>query len=277
MRSLSLGYSPCPNDTYIFHALVSGLLDTGGLTFMQRLEDVEQLNRLALGMELDVTKVSFGVITRVWEDYALLRSGGALGRGCGPLVVAREPVEMSTLKGKRIAIPGENTTAFLLMRLFDPALAEHAVPMSFDLIMGAVQGGQVDAGLIIHEGRFTYPSYGLVELMDLGAWWEDETDTPIPLGGIIARRDLGDEVILEAERLIRESLEYANSNPEASVDYIKMHSQEMGDEVIRRHIGLYVNELSLSLGAEGEAAVSRLFSMARERGLIKGDDRPLFV
>jgi 1,4-dihydroxy-6-naphthoate synthase len=172
MKMLSIGYSPCPNDTFIFHALVQGLVREEGLGFKERLEDVEALNSLALAGGLDITKVSFGVVTEVLERYCLLRSGGALGRGCGPLVVAREPLDMSVLRGKRIAVPGKHTTAYLLLKLFDPALSENAVPMAFDLIMDAVRAGEVHAGLIIHEGRFTYPSYGLKEVLDLGRWWE---------------------------------------------------------------------------------------------------------
>jgi 1,4-dihydroxy-6-naphthoate synthase len=277
MKMLSIGYSPCPNDTFIFHALVQGLVREEGLGFKERLEDVEALNSLALAGGLDITKVSFGVVTEVLERYCLLRSGGALGRGCGPLVVAREPLDMSVLRGKRIAVPGKHTTAYLLLKLFDPALSENAVPMAFDLIMDAVRAGEVHAGLIIHEGRFTYPSYGLKEVLDLGRWWEDETGEPIPLGGIIARRELGAETIHRAESLIRKSLEYARSNPDASSAYIQEHAREMDAAVIREHIALYVNEFSLNLGEEGEKAVRLLFKMARERGLLKGAELPLFV
>lgn len=249
----------------------------GPLEFRERLEDVEALNTKALSGGLDVTKVSFGVIAQVLENYCLLRSGGALGRGCGPLVVAREPVTMSSLKGKRIAIPGTNTTAFLLLRLFDPALGKNAVAMRFDLIMDAVREGQVDAGLIIHEGRFTYGDYGLQEIMDLGRWWEDTTGKPIPLGGIIAKRELGRGTLLQVEALIRESLSYAFNNPDEPMDYIRQHAQEMSESVIREHIKLYVNDFSLDLGAEGEDAVRELLSMARERGLVKGVEGNLFI
>ncbi len=281
MRTLELGYSPCPNDTFIFHALIHGKLlgnTLAPLEFRERLEDVETLNYMALSGGLDITKVSFGVIAQVLEDYCLLRSGGALGRGCGPLVVAREPVTMESLKGKKIAIPGTNTTAFLLLRLFDPALGENAVVMSFDLIMDAVKDGQVDAGLIIHEGRFTYKDHGLSEIMDMGRWWEDTTGKPIPLGGIIAKRDIGRDTLLQVEALIRESLSHALKNPDEPMDYIRQHAQEMSDSVMREHIKLYVNDFSLDLGAEGEDAVRELFRMARERGLLKGGvTMPLFI
>lgn len=276
MRTLALGYSPCPNDTFIFHALVHGLVG-GDVGFEERLEDVETLNYLALSGRLDITKVSFGVITEILDKYCLLRSGGALGRGCGPMVVARKPMEMDDLKGARLAVPGMNTTAFLLLRLFDPSFGEHAVPMAFDQIMGAVRDEEVDAGLIIHEGRFTYSDYGLYEVMDLGRWWEETTGKPIPLGGIIARRELGAETISKVQSLIRQSLEYAFAHPEASKQYIRQHAQEMDEPVMREHIELYVNDFSLDLGREGEDAVQELFKMAQERGLVKGLERSLFI
>ena len=289
MRTLELGYSPCPNDTFIFHALTHGKIHgkthgklpgsacSGQLEFHERLEDVETLNYMALSGRLDITKVSFGVIAQVLDDYCLLRSGGALGRGCGPLVVAREPVTMRSLKGGTIAIPGVNTTAFLLLKLFDPSLGENAVAMAFDLIMDAVKEGQVDAGLIIHEGRFTYKDYGLSQLIDLGQWWEETTGKPIPLGGMIAKRDLGRETLLQVEALIRESLSYAFKDPEAPMDYVRQNAQEMDESVMREHIKLYVNDFSLDLGAEGEDAVRELFRMARERGLVKGVEGNLFI
>ncbi len=247
------------------------------LEFRERLADVEALNTKALSGGLDITKVSFGVITQVLDNYCLLRSGGALGRGCGPLVVAREPVTMESLKGRKIAIPGENTTAFLLLRLFDPALGENVVAMAFDRIMDAVKEGQVDAGLIIHEGRFTYKDYGLREVMDMGRWWEDTTGKPIPLGGIIAKRELGSDTLLQVEALIRESLDYALQDPDGPMDYVRQHAQEMSESVMREHIKLYVNDFSLDLGAEGEDAVRELFRLARERGLVKGVEGTLFV
>jgi len=290
MRTLELGYSPCPNDTFIFHALTHGKIHgkthgklpgsacSGQLEFHERLEDVETLNYMALSGRLDITKVSFGVIAQVLDDYCLLRSGGALGRGCGPLVVAREPVTMRSLKGGTIAIPGANTTAFLLLKLFDPSLGENAVAMAFDLIMDAVKEGQVDAGLIIHEGRFTYKDYGLSQLIDLGQWWEETTGKPIPLGGMIAKRDLGRETLLQVEALIRESLSYAFKDPEAPMDYVRQNAQEMDESVMREHIKLYVNDFSLDLGSEGEDAVRELFRMARERGFVKGGETmPLFI
>jgi 1,4-dihydroxy-6-naphthoate synthase len=204
-RTLTLGYSPCPNDTFIFHALVHGIVGADGLSFRERLEDVETLNRLAADGVLDVTKVSYGAIPHLVRDYVLLRSGGALGRGCGPLVVAREDFGREGLTGRRIAIPGRNTTANLLLRLFAPD-APAGIEMVYSDIMPAVERGEVDAGLIIHESRFTYPQHGLAKVVDLGEWWERTTGLPIPLGGILARRDLGDDAIRAVDDAIRRSV-----------------------------------------------------------------------
>lgn len=275
-RTLSLGYSPCPNDTFIFHALVHAKIGAGGLSFRETLADVEALNRMALRGELDVSKVSCHALGFLREDYCLLRSGGALGRGCGPLIVAKRPLAPEELKGKKIAVPGMLTTASLLMRLFDPALTD-VEAMPFDRIMGAVASGAVDAGLIIHEGRFTYPKYGLHEVVDLGRWWEEETGSPIPLGSIVAKRTLGVEVINRVDALIRESILYARRNPVGASGYIKSHSQELDDEVIGKHIGLYVNDFSVDLGPEGARAVEELLSMGEDKGLMPLSSKPLFA
>lgn len=268
--TLTLGYSPCPNDTFIFYALVHGRIDCGGLRFEEILLDVETLNQKARNSELDITKVSFHAYGYLRERYSLLRAGGAMGRGCGPLVVARERISMEDLRGKKIAIPGRLTTAYLLLQLYGPALAENVVVMPFDLIMGAVKKGDVDAGLIIHESRFTYPSYGLSGIMDLGEWWEKETGLPIPLGCIIARNTLGRDLAVTVDGLVRKSVEYAFSHREETKGYIKAHSREIGDEVIERHIGLYVNEYSLDIGEDGLRAVEALMRRAEDRGVISG-------
>lgn len=259
---LALGYSPCPNDTFIFYALVHNKIDTHGIGFREILLDVETLNRMALNSELDITKVSFHAYKYLKENYELLRSGGAMGRGCGPLVVARERTTIEGLKGKRIAVPGLMTTAFLLLRKYDPDLAGNVIAMPFNEILGSVRDGLVDAGLIIHESRFTYPSYGLFEIIDLGKWWEGTTGLPLPLGCIIARKELGQDKIKEIEGFLRESVEYAFSHREETRDYIRSHSQELDDRVIDSHIDLYVNEYSLDFGAEGLLAVEKLFKMA---------------
>jgi 1,4-dihydroxy-6-naphthoate synthase len=277
LHELTLGYSPCPNDTFIFYALVHGKIETAGLSFSERLEDVETLNRMALGAELDITKVSYSAYGLLREDYCLLRSGGALGRGCGPLVVAREPLGMDDLKGKRIAIPGRLTTAFLLLQLYDPVFGQNVEPMPFDRIMDAVKNNEVDAGLIIHESRFTYEKYGLTAVADLGQWWEGTTGGLLPLGGIIARRGLGRELVGQVDRLVGESVRYAMGHRDEPEGYIREHSQELEDDVIRAHIGLYVNDYSLDMGEEGTRAVETLFGMAEEKGIIKKSSTPLFI
>jgi 1,4-dihydroxy-6-naphthoate synthase len=266
-ETLTLGYSPCPNDTFLFHALVHGAVETPGLRFLPRLEDVETLNRRAAAGELDVTKVSYGAVPRLLDEYVLLRSGGALGRGCGPLLVARRPLAPEALRAARIAIPGLHTTANLLLRLFAPE-APAGVEMPYGEIMPAVAGGEVDAGLIIHESRFTYPQHGLVRVADLGEWWEGATGAPIPLGGIMARRALGEARIRAIDDAVRRSVEHAFLHPDASLAYVRAHAQEMDDEVARRHIELYVNAFSVDVGAEGEAAVAELFRRAAALGLV---------
>lgn len=283
MKDLTLGYSPCPNDTFIFYALVHGRTDAGDLRFRETLRDVEALNRMALRAELDMTKVSFHAFGNLREEYCLLRSGGALGRGCGPLVVARGPLPplrgglLPPLKGKLIAIPGELTTAYLLLQLYDPALRDNVTAMPFNEIMGAVKDGLVDAGLIIHEGRFTCRQYGLVPVMDLGKWWEEKTGLPIPLGCIIAKRKLGKGLVDTIERLVRDSVLYAIKHRDEPEQYIKRHSQELSDSVIKEHINLYVNDYTLDMGEEGIRAVDELFAMAEERGIIKGSAKPFFI
>jgi 5,8-dihydroxy-2-naphthoate synthase len=269
-RTLSLGYSPCPNDTFIFHALVHGVVAAEGLAFEPRLEDVETLNRLAAEAVLDVTKVSYGAIPHLVRDYALLRSGGALGRGCGPLVVARREVDPAELAGMRIAIPGRSTTANLLLRLFAPDAAP-GIERVYSDIMPAVSRGEVDAGLIIHESRFTYPRHGLVKVVDLGEWWERTTGLPIPLGGILARRDLGAGTIRAIDGAIRRSVEHAFADPAASRPYVRAHAQEMDDAVTQQHIDLYVNHFSADVGPDGERAIRELFARARAAGIIGGD------
>jgi len=278
MRTLSIGYSPCPNDTFIFYALVNGKIDTEGLIFKETLLDVETLNRMALSAELDITKISYHAFCFLREDYCLLRSGSALGRGCGPLIVSKKESDVKSLQGKQIAIPGRLTTANLLFQLFasDSGIQlPSSLEMSFDKILDSVSKGKVDAGLLIHEGRFTYPLYGLKRVADLGEWWENRTGLPLPLGGILAKRNLGENLIKKVDSLIRKSIQYSLSHREEPKMYIKLHSQELEDKVIEQHINLYVNDYSLDIGEEGLSAVKELFRQAEMIGILKESEDDL--
>lgn len=266
-RQLSLGFSPCPNDTFIFHALVKGLVTAPGLSFRERLLDVENLNRLALAAELDVTKVSFHLYGHIRGEYELLPAGAALGRGCGPLLVSRENSPIDALRCKPVALPGQYTTAALLLRLCAPQL-DNLVYMPFDRIISAVANGEVSAGVIIHESRFTFREHGLVKLVDLGEWWEQDSGCPIPLGGIVAKKALGTELIQGVGDLVARSIAHAFAHPEAPRQYIREHSQEMSDEVCDAHIGLYVNDFSRDLGDEGKRAVEVLMARGEAAGLL---------
>ena len=256
MRELTFGFSPCPNDTFAFHALVHGLVRA---PFRVRpvLLDIEELNRRAHDGAFDLTKLSVGAFAAVGDRYRMLRSGAALGRGVGPLVVARAAMPLAEAVKGRVAIPGRETTAFRLLRLAAPWLGR-VVELRYDQILGAVETRQVDAGLIIHESRFTYQDHGLSKVIDLGDWWEGETGLPVPLAGICARTDLDPVVAAAAEAAIRDSVQHAFDEPEASRAYVRAHSQEMSDEVCDAHIKLYVNELSLDVGDEGLRAIARL-------------------
>lgn len=260
MRTLTFGYSPCPNDTFAFHALAHGLVDAP-FTITPVLLDIEELNRRAHDGAFDLTKLSVGAFASVGDRYRLLRSGAALGKGVGPLVVTRTPQSLAEAVAGRVAIPGRETTAFRLLRLAAPTLGE-VVEMRYDRILRAVAEGEVDAGLIIHESRFTYADHGLVKAIDLGEWWEHDTGLPVPLAGICARADLDADTVAAAERAIRASVQYAFDHPEASRDYVRAHSQEMSDAVCDAHIALYVNERSLDVGDEGVQAIARLVGAA---------------
>lgn len=260
----SLGFSPCPNDTFIFHALVHGLVGDRCRLFREPvLADVETLNEWALEGRLEVSKMSFAAYFHVRENYVLLNSGAALGRGCGPLLIAGREWPLEEIRSKKIAIPGRYTTAATLLKLFAPECGG-LVPMRFDRIMEAVTQGEVDGGVIIHESRFIYPEFNLVCLRDLGAWWEEETGCPIPLGGIAARRELGEEMIHRIDSCIRASISYGYEHPGAGRDYIKRHADELEDRVIDSHIDLYVNEFSRDLGREGRQAVDEFLRKMKE-------------
>ena len=275
-QTLTIGYSPCPNDTFIFYALIHGNVRVPGIEFQEQLADVETLNRMALDGALDITKVSYHALGHLREQYALFRSGGALGKGCGPLLVAKPGTKLANLHKGTIAIPGKLTTAYLLLRLFDPAIKNITV-MPFDRIMEAIANDEVDAGLIIHESRFTYPRYKLEKLLDLGEWWEQSSGLLIPLGGILGKRSLGRDVLLRVEAGVRESIQYALTHQEAVLEYCKKHSQEMDEQVMKNHIDLYVNNFSLDLGKEGLIAVHKLFTEAEKLGIFLHSDKPLLA
>ena len=274
--TLTIGYSPCPNDTFIFYALVHGKVRVPDIVFRERLEDVETLNLMALNGALDITKISFHALGHVRQQYALLRSGSALGRGCGPLIVAKPGKNIADLKRGAIAIPGKLTTATLLLRLFDSSI-ENVIVMTFDRIMEAVSREEVTAGIIIHESRFTYPLYNLEKMLDLGEWWEQFSGLPVPLGGILGKRSLGRDVLLRVESGIRESLLYARTHPQEVLEYCERYSQEMNHSVMNNHIELYVNDFSIDLGYEGFAAVCRLFHEAEIRGIFPHCHEPFFA
>ncbi len=267
MDSLSLGFSPCPNDTFIFHALVHGLVESDIRFQPPVLEDVESLNSWALNGKLDVTKLSYHALGHVLEDYCILRAGGALGRGCGPLFIAAKEIEIGRGAELRIAIPGKYTTASMLFQMYAPQCTT-LVEMRFEQIMESVTSGKVDAGVIIHESRFTYAEQGLMCLQDLGEWWEETSGLPIPLGCIAVKRELGKRNIALIDKAIRQSLEYAYANPYKSLDYIRQYSQELDEKVIQEHIALYVNDFSLDIGAEGIEAISSFLEHGRRLGIL---------
>ena len=273
--TLSLGYSPCPNDTYIFYALVHGRLD-GAPGVREVLEDIETLNGMASRGELDVVKVSFHALGHLLSDYCLLHTGGALGRGCGPLVVSRGGITSQSLSACRVAIPGRRTTAALLVRLFAPELTQ-VVEIPFHRIVEAIHTGEVDAGVIIHESRFTYAKSGLQKVVDLGEWWESTTGHPIPLGGIAARRALGEDRIARFEVALRDSVEYAHAHPDEVRDYVAAHAQDMERDVMEAHIELYVNTYTLDYGRDGEAAIADLMERAVAAGILPDAETPLFL
>ncbi len=272
---LSLGYSPCPNDTYIFNGLAHGRTPMAGARFSAPLlEDVETLNDWALQGRLDVTKLSFHALGHVLNRYALLRAGAALGRGCGPLLIAGSGDKPADMDQWRIAVPGAYTTAAMLLRLYRPDCVNLRV-LRFDRIMAAIANGEVDAGVIIHESRFTYQQFGLQCVQDLGLWWEQTTGLPIPLGCIAARKTLPEQLRAEIEAAIAASIRWADAHPAEGWTYIREHAQEMAPEVINSHIGLYVNQYSRDLGEEGLHAVRELLRRGADAGLFPGISDPI--
>lgn len=266
---LTLGFSTCPNDTFMFDALVNGRIDTEGIEFEVEMADILHLNRAAAAERLDVVKVSYNAYGGLRNRYQLLESGSAMGMGCGPLLIAKEPIAIADLVASQapIAIPGVNTTANLLLSFFEPRLGNRQ-EMLFHDVMPAVLSGACKAGLIIHENRFTYQDHGLVCLQDLGAFWEEKTGLPIPLGAICVHKRLGPAVAAQVDRLLHASVAYAFAHPTESMPYVRSHAQELSDEVTQAHIGLYVNAFSLGMGDAGHAAVDKLLTVGQGMGLF---------
>jgi 1,4-dihydroxy-6-naphthoate synthase len=285
---LTLGFSPCPNDTFIFDALIHHKIDTEGLDFEVFYDDVETLNQKAFRGELDITKLSYHAFAYVIDQYVLLDSGSALGFGVGPMLISDFEISISDLQNNQIrnskfeirnpliGIPGKYTTANFLLGLAFPA-ATNKVELVFSAIEDAVLEGRVDAGLIIHENRFTYQDRGLKKIIDLGDYWEKQTGCAIPLGGIVANRDLPPEIQHKINRVLRKSVEYAFANPKSGLAFIRQHAQEMSEEVMYKHIELYVNKYSVELGVEGRNAINLLFDTAVEKGVIPVIEKEIFL
>lgn len=275
--TLTLGFSPCPNDTFIFDALVNKKIDTEGFTFESVLEDVQTLNEWALQGKLDVTKISYGVLPLLLEKYIVLNAGGALGKGVGPLLITKQAgAANKDVNEMTIAIPGEHTTAHMLFSLAYPQASKKKF-MVFSAIEDAVLNGDVDAGVIIHENRFTYQQKGLHKLVDLGEYWERQTGNPIPLGGIVMKKTFDGALQQKVDSLIKHSLEYAFKNYPLITDYVKQHSQEMSESVMRQHIDLYVNNYSLQLGPDGKAAVNTFLDIYSQLKQVSSTTKNIFL
>ncbi|MEO5569605.1 MAG: 1,4-dihydroxy-6-naphthoate synthase [Bacteroidia bacterium] len=288
-QKITLGFSPCPNDTFMFCALVNRLIDCEDLFFEPVIEDVETLNQKALRGDLDVTKLSLGVYAQVSANYLILNSGSALGKNCGPLLISKKDfsplsfgeslsrfIGRSGVRSLKIAIPGKYTTANLLLSIFFPE-AINKTEMVFSEIENVVLNETVDAGLIIHENRFTYQQKGLKKILDMGELWEEKTKTPLPLGCIAVNRNIDSTLQNKIDSLIYKSILFAFENPEEVMDYVRVHSQEMNDKVMQQHIELYVNEFSLTLGTEGKKAIELLLKKGNEAGLLPGIPNQIFV
>jgi 1,4-dihydroxy-6-naphthoate synthase len=275
--NLTLGFSPCPNDTFIFDALVNKKIDTEGITLQPVLEDVQTLNEWAIQGRLDVTKISYGVLPLLLDNYIVLNAGGALGKGVGPLLITKQAgADNNAVNGMTIAIPGENTTAHMLFSLAYPQATKKKF-MLFSAIEDAVLNGEVDAGVIIHENRFTYQQRGLHKLVDLGEYWEQQTGNPIPLGGIVMKKSFDNALQQKVDALIKRSLEYAFKSYPLITDYVKEHSQEMSETVMRQHIDLYVNNYSLQLGPDGKAAVNTFLDIYERLKQVRPKSENIFL
>jgi 1,4-dihydroxy-6-naphthoate synthase len=277
---LSLGFSPCPNDTFIFDALVNGKIDTRGFEFEVVLEDVQTLNEWAKEGRLDVTKISYGALPLFLEKYIVLNAGGALGKGVGPLLIAARNLHADEIDEATVAIPGANTTAHLLFSLAYPNVTDKRFVRFNEIeqfVLQPADGDQLRAGVIIHENRFTYQQKGLTKIVDLGDFWENETGFPIPLGGIVIKRNLEPVIQQTINELIRQSIEFAFANKSVLAPYVKQHSQEMDEHVMRQHIDLYVNDYSLDLGEDGKKAVNKFLQIYQSINAVVAADLPVFL
>ncbi len=275
MKDISIGFSPCPNDTFMFDAMINGKLNND-FDFDVKMADIEQLNKMAFSSKLDVTKLSYHAYIYLSDEYQILNCGSALGNNCGPLLLSDKPYSLNDINKAKIAIPGEYTTANMLLGLAFPE-ANNKEEVLFSNIENKILDSSVDLGLVIHENRFTYESRGLYKLMDLGEFWEEKTQLPIPLGAIVIRRSLPQETKLAIENLLRESIQYAFDNPSSALPFIQDNSQTMDDKVMYQHIELYVNEYSLDLGEKGKASIHKLFELMLESGKITTIPEDLFV
>lgn len=273
---LTLGFSPCPNDTFIFDAMVHGRIDTEGLEFDYFLTDVEELNRKALSADVDVTKISYNAFAYVAQNYLILDAGSALGHRNGPLLISKNRIGISELPGLKIAIPGKYTTANLLFSIAWPEVVNKTEYLFSD-IEDALLKDEVDAGLIIHETRFTYYRRGLHKLADMGEYWETLTGLPIPLGAIVIKRSIPDDIALKVNRVVRRSLEYAYKDSFASYDFVSGNAREMDSTIMNNHIKLFVNEYTLNLGKKGREAIVELFRIAGEKGVIPALPSRIFL
>jgi 1,4-dihydroxy-6-naphthoate synthase len=275
-NSFTIGFSPCPNDSFIFDALVNNKIDTEGIVFKPCIEDIEALNRHALLKEPDITKLSFFAFADIADDYQLLDAGSALGNNCGPILISRKKYDLKDIDELSIAIPGKYTTANSLFSIAFPN-AKNKKEVLFSEIEDAILKSRVDAGVIIHESRFTYKEKGLVKIIDLGEYWESEMKLPVPLGGIAIKRNIPEVMKQKINALVKKSVAFAFQNPGSSKDYVKKHAQEMDDKVINEHIRLYVNNFSLDLGNEGKNAILKYFERTRQAGLTKNTGDTIFL
>jgi len=274
---LNLGFSPCPNDTYIFDAIVNKRIDLKGYSFDVQTADVEKLNKNAFEQILDITKLSFNAFAYVSENYQILNSGAALGFANGPLLISKRKIYSDEVPYIKIAIPGKYTTANMLLNIFWQPQKNNVHEYLFSDIEDAIQSNEVDAGLVIHETRFTYKKRGLLKIADLGEMWEKENNLPLPLGAIAIKRNLSQNIKTDISQIIRDSIEFANKNPEASKQYIKQSAQETSEEVTKQHINLYVNKYSVDLGNDGKSAINQFYKLGNSKNVCPKVVEPIFI